>query len=89
MAEISKMLPGYNCGECGHRQCKDYAEEISKKGDISRCRYLELERFIDTKSRDPAVSIYPHCCSGQSRRSPTCVPGLRRGYHRAKKGSKR
>jgi uncharacterized Fe-S cluster-containing protein len=50
MAEISKMLPGYNCGECGHRQCKDYAEEISIKGDISRCRYLELERFIDTKA---------------------------------------
>ena len=50
MAEISKMLPGYNCGECGHRQCKDYAEEISIKGDISKCRYLELERFIDTKA---------------------------------------
>ncbi len=26
MAEITKMLPGYNCGECGHRQCKDYAK---------------------------------------------------------------
>jgi uncharacterized protein len=50
MVEISKMLPGYNCGECGHRQCKDYAEEISAKGDISKCRYLELERFIDTKA---------------------------------------
>ena len=50
MAEISKMLPGYNCGECGHRQCKDYAEEISIKGDISKCLYLELERFIDTKA---------------------------------------
>jgi uncharacterized Fe-S cluster-containing protein len=50
MAEISKMLPGYNCGECGHRQCKDYAEEISVKGDISKCCYLELDRFIDTKA---------------------------------------
>jgi serine O-acetyltransferase len=28
MVEISKMLPGYNCGECGHRQCKDYAEDF-------------------------------------------------------------
>ncbi len=50
MAEISKMLPGYNCGECGYRQCRDYAEEISKMGDISKCPYLDLERFSDTKA---------------------------------------
>jgi len=49
MAEISKMLPGYNCGECGYRQCRDYAEEISKIGDISKCPYMELERFSDTR----------------------------------------
>jgi uncharacterized protein len=50
MAEISKMLPGYNCGECGHRQCKDCAEEILMKGDFSKCPHLELERFVETKA---------------------------------------
>ena len=60
MAEISKMLPGYNCGECGHRQCKDYAEKISIKGDISKCRYLERERFIETKAEiQQFLSTYP------------------------------
>jgi uncharacterized Fe-S cluster-containing protein len=72
MAEISKMLPGYNCGECGHRQCKDYADEISKIGDISKCPYLELERFRDTKAEieeflsthiveDNVEDFPPHC----------------------------
>ncbi len=50
MTEISKMLPGYNCGECGYRQCRDYAKEISKIGDISKCPYLELDRFSRTKA---------------------------------------
>ncbi|MFB3766501.1 MAG: (Fe-S)-binding protein [Methanotrichaceae archaeon] len=49
MAEISKMLPGYNCGQCGHRQCRDYAEEILKNGDLGKCPYLELERFSNIK----------------------------------------
>ena len=50
MAEISKMLPGYNCGQCGHRQCRDYAEEIVEIGDLSKCPYLELERFSNIKA---------------------------------------
>ncbi|NMB84723.1 MAG: hypothetical protein GYA29_00550 [Methanothrix sp.] len=72
MAEISKMLPGYNCGECGHRQCRGYADEISETGDISKCPYLELERFSDTKSEikeflsthvveDSVEETIPHC----------------------------
>lgn len=50
MAEIARMLPGYNCGECGYRQCKDYAEEIARDGDFSRCPHLELERFASTSA---------------------------------------
>jgi hypothetical protein len=50
MTKISRMLPGYNCGECGHRQCKDYAEEISIKGDFGKCPHLELERFVETRA---------------------------------------
>jgi hypothetical protein len=50
MAEISEMLPGYNCGECGHKQCRDYADSVSRDGDVSKCPYLEQERFADTKA---------------------------------------
>jgi hypothetical protein len=50
MTDIFKMLPGYNCGECGHRQCKDYAEEIRSLQDAGKCPYLELQRFADTKA---------------------------------------
>jgi len=50
MAELFKMLPGYNCGECGYRQCKDNAEEITIDGDFSKCHHLELERFVDTRA---------------------------------------
>ncbi|MFZ3148785.1 MAG: (Fe-S)-binding protein [Methanothrix sp.] len=69
------MLPGYNCGECGHRQCKDYAEEISIKRDFSKCPHLELEIFVDTKSEiqdflsnhiviEEKVEDFPVACQG-------------------------
>ncbi|MDD2836790.1 MAG: (Fe-S)-binding protein [Methanothrix sp.] len=75
MAELTKILPGYNCGECGHRQCKDYAEEISIKRDFSKCPHLELERFIDTKAEireylsthivvEEKVEDFPLSCQG-------------------------
>ena len=47
MAEISKMLPGYNCGECGHRQCKDYAEEISLASSLLNALYLHAFANIE------------------------------------------
>lgn len=72
MTKISEILPGYNCGGCGHRQCRDYADEISKTGDISKCSYLELDRFSDTNTEiKEALSTHvvegsfeetiPHC----------------------------
>ena len=74
MTKISTMLPGYNCGECGHRQCKDYAEEISIKGDFGKCPHLELERFVDTRAEikeflsthviEDRVEDLPPACQG-------------------------
>ena len=50
MVEITEMLPGYNCGKCGHRQCRNYAEAVVEDGDVSKCPYLEQERFAGTKT---------------------------------------
>ncbi|MCQ8902879.1 MAG: hypothetical protein NQU42_02105 [Methanothrix sp.] len=44
---LERLLPGYNCGECGYRSCKDFAEHISSADDISRCPFISQERFRD------------------------------------------
>jgi uncharacterized Fe-S cluster-containing protein len=47
--EITVLLPGYNCGECGYRQCADFAEALAgESGDrieLTACPHLESERF--------------------------------------------
>jgi uncharacterized protein len=50
MVKITEMLPGYNCGKCGHKQCRNYAEAVVEDGDVSKCPYLEQERFAATKA---------------------------------------
>jgi Na+-translocating ferredoxin:NAD+ oxidoreductase RNF subunit RnfB len=74
MTKISRMLPGHNCDECGHRQCKDYAEEMSIKGDFGKCPHLELERLVDTRAEikeflsthniEDRVEDLPPACQG-------------------------
>lgn len=50
MVDISKMLPGYNCGRCGYRQCRDYANIAERSGDVSKCPYLEQEKFTSSRA---------------------------------------
>ncbi len=50
MVDISRMLPGYNCGRCGYRQCRDYANIAEKSGDVSKCPYLEHEKFTNARA---------------------------------------
>nr|WP_221236830.1 RnfABCDGE type electron transport complex subunit B [Thermosipho japonicus] len=36
--QITKVLPGINCGACGYPGCEGYAAAIVKKGDaIDKC----------------------------------------------------
>jgi|GEM_PF-96583 len=55
MVNISKMLPGYNCGRCGYRQCRDYADIAERSGDVSKCPYLEQERFTNARAE---IEVY-------------------------------
>jgi uncharacterized protein len=45
MKEIEKLLPGYNCGECGLKSCREFAAALVDVEGLSRCPILEQERF--------------------------------------------
>ncbi|WP_406656404.1 (Fe-S)-binding protein [Methanolobus sp. ZRKC2] len=47
MDEILSLLPGYNCGSCGFRQCRDFAAGLKNEEDLQRCPFLEREMFRD------------------------------------------
>ncbi|OPY50531.1 MAG: Electron transport complex subunit RsxB [Methanosaeta sp. PtaU1.Bin060] len=43
--KIACLLPGYNCGECGYKSCRELAEKISCAADLTLCPILSQERF--------------------------------------------
>jgi uncharacterized Fe-S cluster-containing protein len=44
--EITGLLPGYNCGECGYRQCRDFAAALlDGEAELAGCTYLASEKF--------------------------------------------
>ena len=47
LAEILKLLPGYNCGSCGFRRCSDFAKELENKGadTLEKCPFLSRDLF--------------------------------------------
>ncbi|WMW22032.1 (Fe-S)-binding protein [Methanolobus mangrovi] len=47
MSEIEKLLPGYNCGSCGYRQCRDFAAELKNSDDLQKCPFLSRDNFQD------------------------------------------
>lgn len=45
MDKILSLLPGYNCGSCGFKQCKDFAAHITDAASLASCPFLEREMF--------------------------------------------
>lgn len=44
--EILKKLPGFNCGNCGYKNCAEFARAlIEKKAKALQCSVLAQERF--------------------------------------------
>jgi uncharacterized protein len=39
-------LPGYNCGECGHKNCGDFADSLAFEADLTLCPFMSQERFL-------------------------------------------
>ena len=45
MLQIEKLLPGYNCGECGLASCREFAAKLVDVAGLDRCTILKQERF--------------------------------------------
>ena len=45
MDKILSLLPGYNCGSCGFKQCRDFALYITDAASLTSCPFLEREMF--------------------------------------------
>ncbi|MBC7085791.1 MAG: hypothetical protein H5T43_05435 [Methanomethylovorans sp.] len=45
MDKILSLLPGYNCGGCGFKQCRDFAAQIVDAKSLMSCPFLEREMF--------------------------------------------
>ncbi len=57
MAEIDRLLPGYNCGECGHKSCRDFAHKISVLSDLTLCPFMSQERFLSRAEKIGALLL--------------------------------
>lgn len=51
MRPIEPLLPGYNCGECGFRSCREFAATLMNAESISRCPVLQQEKFKGRKEQ--------------------------------------
>jgi uncharacterized Fe-S cluster-containing protein len=47
MKRIERLLPGYNCGECGLRSCREFAARLVDVEGMKGCPILSQERFKD------------------------------------------
>jgi len=70
--EINEILPGANCGACGHPGCSAYAEAVVSKGEeINKCApggdgvIADIAKImgIEASSADRKIAVI-HCQSG-------------------------
>jgi uncharacterized Fe-S cluster-containing protein len=59
MKEIERLLPGYNCGECGLRSCREFAASLADVQGIKGCPLLSQERFKDRRARIEGLLAAP------------------------------
>lgn len=59
MRRIERLLPGYNCGECGSRSCREFAAALVKAEGISRCPVLQQEKFKNRKDQIAVILSVP------------------------------
>ncbi len=56
LSELTAMLPGYNCRDCGYRSCYDFAYALAmKKAVLESCRFIQQERFEDRFAEIAAI----------------------------------
>ncbi|MDP2217614.1 MAG: (Fe-S)-binding protein [Methanolobus sp.] len=55
MTDVLSLLPGYNCGSCGFRQCRDFAAQLKSSEDLQRCPFLERDTFRENLEKLTAL----------------------------------
>jgi uncharacterized protein len=73
LKRIENLLPGYNCGECGLRSCREFAAKLVEVEDISKCSFLQQERF---KNRSEQIAAL--IASGEKKEE---IVGVMDGLH--------
>lgn len=62
--DLAKLLPGYNCGECGYKNCRDFAQALIGGGGVGQTQ--DMDRDLDTsrdldldlnRTQDPALNL--------------------------------
>ncbi len=48
---LVELLPGYNCGECGFKSCREFARALTRGADPGRCSFLEQDGFSENAAR--------------------------------------
>lgn len=53
MKEMAKLLPGYNCGECGFKNCREFGRALlkGKDVDLDLCPYLGQEKHLVDRAK--------------------------------------
>ncbi|MDD4226858.1 MAG: (Fe-S)-binding protein [Mariniphaga sp.] len=58
--EIDRLLPGFNCGACGYRECYDFALALlTDHVSINKCSVLNQQRFQGKKAAIQKL-VYSH-----------------------------
>ncbi|MHC1631035.1 MAG: (Fe-S)-binding protein [Methanotrichaceae archaeon] len=47
ISDIVKLLPGNNCGECGYKNCREFAQALIDGNDLNLCPFLTQTRFAE------------------------------------------
>jgi len=57
MKEIAKLLPGYNCGECGFKNCREFARALLRGKDLDPCLcpFLGQEKHLAEREKIEAT----------------------------------
>ncbi|NYT01338.1 MAG: hypothetical protein GKC10_01040 [Methanosarcinales archaeon] len=53
--EMERLLPGYNCGECGKRNCREFAGFLTGMEELDMCPFMKQERFLESRARIEAL----------------------------------
>ena len=74
MQDTADLLPGFNCGRCGRRRCRDFAVALTEGASLDECPYLSLEKFASVRESLEKGIERVEVITG-------VVDGLHKGWH--------